>query len=55
MSDARALTERERALNVAARVKSYIPCDGEHAPHRSCGLAAAPGATSPESGQRGAP
>jgi predicted DNA binding protein len=41
MSDARALTERERALIAAAREKAYILYQGRQVPHRSCGIALA--------------
>jgi hypothetical protein len=41
MSDARALTERERALIAAAREKAYILYEGKQVPHRSCGIALA--------------
>jgi hypothetical protein len=71
MSDARALTERERALIAAVREKAYILYEGKQVPHRSCGIALAetfgsamtwyqaqvpaPAAGSPVSGRRGAP
>ena len=41
MSDARALTERERAVIEAAREKAYILYEGKQVPHRSCGIALA--------------
>jgi hypothetical protein len=41
MSDARALTERERALIAAAREKAYVLYEGKQVPHRSCGIALA--------------
>lgn len=41
MSDARALTERERALIAAAREKAFLLYEGKQVPHRSCGIALA--------------